>query len=49
MVILLVIIILMLVSLIKVYCVKGNVDVELFKCWGLFILLGVLLGSYVVI
>ena len=36
------------VSSIKAHRAKGNVDVELLKRWGPFILLGVLLGSYAV-
>lgn len=36
------------ISSIKAHNGKGNVDFELLKSWGLFILLGVLLGSWLV-
>lgn len=36
------------ISSIRAHKLKGNVDVELLKAWGFFILLGVLLGSSVV-
>jgi len=36
------------ISSIRAHRAKGNVDVELLKAWGAFILMGVLLGSWLV-
>lgn len=48
MVMFLVIIVFILVSFICVYYSKGNVDFVLLKVWVVFILIGVFVGSYVV-